>query len=103
MAERMGQVVAGALAAVAPVARTSGARGRRPPRSARLARAPGPLEGPICPAQRMAVGVTRVDVAEVGHVREPRHGGVAPEGVPLDRTRRGDAHLLHTFLRCYKL
>ena len=43
----MGQVVEGALAAVAPVALAPGAIVVRPPRINILALAPGTLEGPI--------------------------------------------------------
>jgi hypothetical protein len=74
MEERIGQIVEGALAAVAPVAFAPGAIMVCPPRIDILALAPGTLEGPIFPSQRMDVGVTLVDVEEFVHVREPWHG-----------------------------
>ena len=64
----------GALAAVAPVALAPGAIVVCPPRIDIVALAPGTLEGPIFPSQRMDVGLTLVDVEEFVHVREHRHG-----------------------------
>jgi hypothetical protein len=61
----MGQVVEGAFAAITPVPFTSPPVVVIPPRIDILALAPGTLEGPIFPPQRMDVGVTLVDVKEL--------------------------------------
>jgi hypothetical protein len=53
----VGEVIKGALAAVAPVALTPGAIVVVPPRIDLLALASGTLEGPIFPAQGMDVGL----------------------------------------------
>jgi hypothetical protein len=63
-----GEIVEGTLAAVTPVAFTPGALVVRPPRIDVLILAPGTLERPILPPQRMDVGLTLVDVAEMVHV-----------------------------------
>ena len=60
----IGQIIEGALAAVTPVAFAAGAVVIPPPRIDVLALAPGTLEGPIFPSQRMDVGMTLVDVEE---------------------------------------
>jgi len=57
MEQRLGQVVEGALAAVAPVAFASRAVVVRPPRIDVLALAPGALEGTIFPSQGMDIGL----------------------------------------------
>jgi hypothetical protein len=74
MEQRIGEVVEGALAAVAPVAFTPGSIVVLPPWIDILALAPGTLEGPIFPTQRMDVGLTLVDVKELVDVRKHRHG-----------------------------
>jgi hypothetical protein len=60
----VGEVIEGALAAVTPVALAPGPIVVLPPRIDLLALAPGTLEGPIFPSQRMDVGLTLVDVEE---------------------------------------
>ena len=74
MQQGRGEVVAGALAAVTPGAFTPGAIVVRPPRINVLTLAPGTLERPILPPQRMDVGLTLDDVEEFMDVREHRHG-----------------------------
>jgi hypothetical protein len=61
----MGEVIEGALATVTPVTFTPGSVVIRPPRIDVLALAPGTLEGPIFPPQRMDVSLTLVDVEEL--------------------------------------
>jgi hypothetical protein len=63
--EGLGEVVEGALAAVTPVAFAAGAVVVLPPGIDVLALAPGTLEWPIFPPQRMNVGLTLVDVEEL--------------------------------------
>ena len=70
----MGEVVEGALAAVAPVAFATGSVVVCPPRINVVALAPGTLQGTIFPSQRMDVGLTLVNVEELVDVREHRHG-----------------------------
>ena len=60
-----GAAIAGALAAVAPVAFTSGTVLVRAPLANVMALAPRTLEGTIFPPQRMDVGLTLVDVEEL--------------------------------------
>jgi hypothetical protein len=62
--ERIGQVIEGALAAIAPVAFTPGAVVIRAPRINVVAPAPGTLQRALFPPQCMNVGVTLVDVEE---------------------------------------
>ena len=57
MQQGVGEVIKGALAAVAPVALTPGVIMVVPPRIDILALAPGTLEGPIFPSQGMDVGL----------------------------------------------
>src|SRR5438128_9680765 len=61
----VGEVIEGALAAVAPVAFAPGSVVVIPPRIDALALAPGTLEGPIFPPQRMDVSVALVNIEEV--------------------------------------
>ena len=61
----MGEVVEGAVAAVAPVAQTPGSIVVLPPRIDVLALASGTLEWALFPPQRMDIGVTLVDVEEL--------------------------------------
>ena len=72
--EGVREVVEGALAAVTPGAFAAGAIVVRAPRIHVWALAPGTLQGPIFPPQRMDVGVTLIDVEEVVDIREHRHG-----------------------------
>jgi hypothetical protein len=72
--QRIGEVIEGALAAVAPVAFAPGAVVILSPRIDVLALAPGTLEGTLFPSQRMDVGVTLVNVEEVVDVCKHRHG-----------------------------
>ena len=66
----MGEVVEGPLAAVTPVALTPWPIVVVPPRIDLQTLAPGALEGPLFPAQRMDVGVTLVDVEELMDVQQ---------------------------------
>ena len=61
----MGEIVEGALTAVAPVALTPGAVVVRAPGIDVLALAPRTLQGAFFPPERMDVGVTLVGVEEV--------------------------------------
>ena len=61
----MGQIIKGALAAVTPGAFAAGSVVIRPPRIDVLALAPGTLQGPIFPPQRMDIGLTLVDIEEL--------------------------------------
>jgi len=70
----VGEVIEGALAAIAPVAFTSRSVVIIPPWIDVLTLAPGTLEGPIFPSQGMDVGLTLCDVEELMEVREHRHG-----------------------------
>jgi len=72
--EGVREVVAGTLAAVTPGAFAAGAGGVRAPRLHVLALASGPLQGPIFPPQRLAIGVTLIDVEEGVDRRAHRHG-----------------------------
>jgi len=74
MEERIGEVIEGALAAVAPVAFTSGSVVISPPRIDILALAPGTLEGALYPPERVARGVAGSGVEELVDIREHRHG-----------------------------
>ena len=74
MEQRLGQIVAGALTAVAPIAFASRPVVVRAPRVDVVALAPGTLEGAIFPPQRMDVGLTLVDVEEWVDVCEYWHG-----------------------------
>jgi hypothetical protein len=70
----MGPGLDGALAALAPVPCTSRAVRLGAPGIAVVALAPGTWPRALLPPERMAGGVTRVDVAECVDVREHRHG-----------------------------
>jgi hypothetical protein len=70
----MGEIVEGALAAVAPVAFASRPVMVRAPRVDVVALAPGTLQGTIFPAQHMDVGLTLIDLEELVDVREHWHG-----------------------------
>jgi hypothetical protein len=72
--QRIGEVIEGALAAIAPVAFAAGSIVVRPPWIDILALAPGTLEGPIFPSQHMDVDLTLIDVEELVDVREHWHG-----------------------------
>jgi len=74
MEERIGQVIEGALAAVAPVALAPRPIVVRPPWINSLALASGTLEWTIFPSERMDIGLTLLGVKEVVDVREHRHG-----------------------------
>jgi len=73
MEHRIGEVIEGALAAVAPIAFTVWAIVIRPPRIDGLALAPGTLERTLFPPQRVDVGLTVFDVEELMEVRKRRH------------------------------
>jgi len=62
----------------------------------------GTLEGPIFPAQRMDVGVTRCGVEEVVEMRHHRHGCVSPLIPRSVKHRIGDSQRTIEFLCCYK-
>ena len=66
MEQRIGEVVEGALTAVAPVAFASGSVVITAPWIDSTALAPGTLERPIFPSQRMDVGLTLFGVEEFG-------------------------------------
>jgi hypothetical protein len=70
----MGEVVEGALAAVAPVAFAPRSIVVIAPWIHVVTLAPGTLQGTIFPPERMDVGVTLLDVEELVDVREHRHG-----------------------------
>jgi hypothetical protein len=72
--ESIGEVIEGALAAIAPVALAPGAVVVWTPRIDVMALAPGTLQWAIFLPERMDVGVTLVDIEEVVNVREHRHG-----------------------------
>jgi len=74
MHHRIGEIVESALAAVAPVAFAPRSVVVRPPRIDVLALAPGTLEGPLFPSQRVDVGMTLIGVEELVEVREHWHG-----------------------------
>jgi hypothetical protein len=61
----IGEIIEGALAAVAPVAFAAGAVVVLAPRVDVSTVTPRTLEGTIFPSQRMDIGVTLVDVEEV--------------------------------------
>jgi len=65
MQQGLGEVVAGALATVTPVAFAAGSVVVIPPRIDIPALTAGTLEGTIFPPQRMDVGLTLVDVEEL--------------------------------------
>src|SRR4029450_5644720 len=62
----------------------------------------GTLEGPIFPAQRMEVGLTRFGVEEVVEMRHNRHGCVSPLITRSVKNRIGDSQLTIEFLDRYK-
>ena len=62
----------------------------------------GTLEGPIFPAQRMDVGLTRFGVEEVVEMRHNRHGWVSPVITSSVKNRIGDSQLTIEFLDRYK-
>jgi hypothetical protein len=66
--QRIGEVIEGALAAVTPVAFAARAVVIRPPRIDILALAPGTLEGPIFPPERMDIDVAAIGVEELVEV-----------------------------------
>jgi len=70
----VGEVVKGALTAVAPVAFAPRAIVVIALRIDSVALAPGTLEWTIFPSQRMEVGLTLFDVEELVDVREHWHG-----------------------------
>ena len=70
----MGQIVEGALAAVAPVSFAPGAIVVLPLRIDVVALALGTLRRAIFPPEHMDVGLTLVDMAEGVDVRVYRHG-----------------------------
>jgi len=74
MHHRIGEIVESALAAVAPVAFAPRSVVVLPPRIDVLALAPGTLEGPLFPSQRVDVGMTLIGVEELVEVREHWHG-----------------------------
>ena len=65
MEQRIGEIVEGALAAVAPVAFAAGSIVLRPPWIDILALAPGTLEGTFFPSERMDVGLTVFGIEEL--------------------------------------
>ena len=69
----MGQIVEGALAAVAPVAFASRPVVVHAPRINVLALAPGTLEGTIFPAQGMDIGLAGFDTEQLVDMRESQH------------------------------
>ena len=78
MEQGVGEVIEGALAAIALVAFTSRSVVIIPPWIDVLTLAPGTLKWTIFPPECMDIGVTLVDVEELMEVREHRHGGVSP-------------------------
>ena len=74
MEQGVGEIVEGALTAVALVAFASGSVVIIAPWIDSLALAPGTLEWPIFPSQRMDVCLTVFGVEELVDVREHRHG-----------------------------
>jgi hypothetical protein len=70
----MGESVASALAAVAPGAFAPRSVVGLPPRIDVLALAPGTLEGPLFPSQRVDVDMTLIGVEALVEVREHWHG-----------------------------
>ena len=70
----IGEVVEGALAAVAPVAFVPRSVVVIALRIDIMALAPGTLEGPLFPSQRVDVGVALIGVEELVEVREHWHG-----------------------------
>jgi len=74
MHHRIGEIVESALAAVAPVAFAPRSVVVLPSRIDVLALAPGTLEGPLFPSQRVDVGMTLIGVEELVEVREHWHG-----------------------------
>ena len=74
MEQRLGQIVEGALTAVAPIAFASRPVVVCAPRVDVVALAPGTLQRAIFPPERMDVGLTLVDIEELVNVREHRHG-----------------------------
>ena len=73
MHHRIGEIVESALAAVAPGAFAPRSVVVLPPRIDVLALAPGTLEGPLFPSQRVDVGMTLIGVEELVEVREHWH------------------------------
>jgi hypothetical protein len=72
--EGIGQVIEGALAAIAPVAFTPGAIVIRASRINVVALAPGTLQRTLFPPQCMNVGLALFDVEELMQMGEHRHG-----------------------------
>lgn len=72
--EGLGEVMEGALTAMAPGALAPGAVVVCAPRIDVVALAPGTLQRAIFPPERMDVGLTLVDMEELVNVREHRHG-----------------------------
>ena len=74
--QRAREVIAGVLAGLLfpAVALQSRLLVVRPPRTDVVALTAGTLQGPLFPAQRMEVGLTRVGAEEVVEMRHHRHG-----------------------------
>ena len=72
--ERVGEVIKGASAAVAPVALQSGPVVVRAPGPNVVALAPGTVQRTLLPPQGMEIGVAGVGVEELVEVGEDRHG-----------------------------
>src|SRR6266849_6391460 len=76
--QRIGEVIEGALAAVAPVVFAAGAVVVFAPRIHVVALTAGALQWAIFPSRRMDVDLTLVDVEEVVDVCKHRHGLTIP-------------------------
>jgi hypothetical protein len=74
MEQGIGQIVEGALAAVAPVAFASGSVVVLPPRIDVVTVTPGTLQGAIFPSERMDISVACVRVEELVEMGENGHG-----------------------------
>jgi hypothetical protein len=101
--QRVGEVIEGALTAVAPVAFQSGPVVVRAPRTDVFTLASGTVERAIFPPQHMEIGVAGVSVEELVEMGEHRHDGESPLVTGSTLERRGRFSLFSTLLRCYKL
>lgn len=83
MHQRVGEIVEGALTAVAPVAFAPWAVVVIAPGIDVVALTPRTLERTISPAQTMDIGVAGLDIEELVQMREDRHGCVQRSLVAL--------------------
>ena len=100
--EGRGEIVAGALTAVTPVAFASGAILVRAPAAYVVALTARTLQGAVFPPECMDVGLALVSVAEVVQIREYRHGSESPGVVERVLHGMGDSHICVTIVRPYK-